>query len=274
MRLTKQAHTVNLPAAIKRTGGVIMKRVFFAAVCLVVLAMPAAADEAKKPLKTQKDKVSYLIGVDMGRRLKMELEKQSVDFDAAIIANAIRDVLSGGTMLLTDDELQTVRAELQEELQAKNRERTKELAEKNKKEGEAFLAANAKNEGVKTTASGLQYRVLTQGKGKMPKKTDTVTVKYRGTFVDGTEFDSSEKRGKPATFSLDQVIAGWTEALMLMNEGSTWRIVVPSNLAYGPLGMPGSPIGPHAVLVFEIELLTVQDAVLLNMQPGPAVKGK
>jgi FKBP-type peptidyl-prolyl cis-trans isomerase len=251
-----------------------MKRVLLTVLCLVVLATPVMADEIKTPLKTQKDKVSYLIGVDMGRRLKMELEKQSVDFDAAIIANAIKDILSGGKLLLTDDELQTVRTALQEELQAKNREKTKELAEKNKREGEAFLAANAKNEGFQTTASGLQYKVLVKGTGKMPKKTDTVTVKYRGTFIDGTEFDSSEKRGKPATFSLDQVIAGWTEALMLMNEGSKWQIVVPSKLAYGPLGMPGSSIGPHAVLIFEIELLTVQDTVLLNMQPGPEVKGK
>jgi FKBP-type peptidyl-prolyl cis-trans isomerase len=241
---------------------------------MVLLATPVMADENKTPLKTQKDKVSYLIGVDMGRRLKMELEKQSIDFDAAIIANTIKDMLSGGKMLLTDDELQTVRATLQEELQAKNREKTKELAEKNKKEGEAFLAANAKKEGFKTTASGLQYKILIQGKGKMPKKTDTVTVNYRGTFVDGTEFDSSVKRGKPATFALNQVISGWTEALTLMNEGSKWQIVVPSNLGYGPVGMPGSPIGPHAVLFFEIELLTVQDAVLLNMQPGPEMKGK
>ena len=251
-----------------------MKRVLFPVICMVVLTTSVMADENKTLLKTQKDKISYLIGVDMGRRLKMELEKQSVDFDAAIIANAIKDMLSGGKMLLTDDELQTVRATLQEELQAKNREKTKELAEKNKREGEAFLAANAKKEGFKTTASGLQYKVLVKGTGKMPKKTDTVTVKYRGTFVDGTEFDSSETRGKPATFSIDQVIAGWTEALMLMNEGSKWQIVMPSNLAYGPLGMPGSPIGPHAVLVFEIELLSVQDAVLLKMQPGTEVKDK
>jgi FKBP-type peptidyl-prolyl cis-trans isomerase len=252
----------------------IMRRVLLTAVCLVLLATPAMTEEGKGAFKTQKDRVSYLIGIDMGKRLKSEIDKQSIAVDPAIVANAIKDMLSGGKMLMTDEELQAVRTALQEEMQAKNRERTKELSDKNMKEGQAFLAANAKKEGVKTTASGLQYKVLTEGKGKMPKKTDTVTVNYRGTFIDGTEFDSSVKRGKPATFALNQVITGWTEALTLMNEGSKWQIVVPSNLGYGPVGMPGSPIGPNAVLVFEIELLTVQDTVLLNMQPGPEVKGK
>lgn len=251
-----------------------MRRVLLMLLCLVLLAVPAMAAERKSAFKTQKDKVSYLIGVDMGKRLKSEIDKQSIAVDPAIVANAIKDMLSGGKILMTDEELLAVRTVLQEELQAKNRERTKELSDRNIKEGQAFLAANEKKDGVKMTASGLQYKVLTQGKGKMPKKTDTVTVNYRGTFVDGTEFDSSVKRGKPATFSLDQVIAGWTEALSLMSEGSKWQIVVPSNLAYGPVGTPGGPIGPHAVLIFEIELLSVQDTVLLNMQPGPEVKGK
>ncbi|MEK6743298.1 MAG: FKBP-type peptidyl-prolyl cis-trans isomerase [Nitrospirota bacterium] len=232
-------------------------RAILTAVCLIALASPAMTDENKGGLKTRKDKVSYMIGVDMGRRMKAELEKQSIDHDPAIIAKAVRDALSGGKVLLTDDELATVRTALQEELQAKNRERTKALAEKNKKEGPVFLEANAKKEGVKTTATGLQYKVLIQGKGRIPQKTDTVTVNYRGTFIDGTEFDSSERRGKPATFSLDQVVPGWTEALTLMNEGSKWQIVVPPSLGYGPIGTPGGPIGPHAVLIFEIELLAI-----------------
>ena len=248
-----------------------MRKMFLAAVSLAVLASPAAAEDAR-PLKTQKDRVSYVIGVDMGRRLKQELEKQSIDFDAAIIANAIKEMLSGGKIRLTDDELQEVRAALKEDLQAKNQERTRVLSEKNKKEGDAFLAANAKKEGVKTTASGLQYRVLTRGTGKIPKKTDTVTVDYRGTLIDGTEFDSSMKRGRSATFSLDKVIPGWTEALTLMNEGSKWQIVVPSELGYGPAGTPGGPIGPNAVLIFEIDLISV-DAAAQSM-PGPEVKGK
>lgn len=251
-----------------------MKRVLLMAVCLIVLATPAMTEENKEGLKTQKDKVSYLIGVDMGRRMKAELEKQSINYDAAVVAKAIRDVLSGGKMLLTDDELQTVRTALQEELQAKNRERTKEITEKNKKEGPAFLAANAKKEGVKTTATGLQYKVLTQGKGRMPQKTDTVTVNYRGTFIDGTEFDSSTRRGKPATFSLDQVIAGWSEALMLMNEGSKWQIVVPPSIGYGPVGTPGGSIGPHAVLIFEIELLAIGGGPRADGQSIPGTTGK
>lgn len=251
-----------------------MRRVFLSVVCLIALAAPAMTEENKGGLKTRKDKVSYLIGVDMGRRMKAELEKQSIDHDPAIVAQAIRDVLSGGKILLTDDELQMVRTALQEELQAKNKERTKELAEKNKKEGPVFLAANAKKEGVKTTATGLQYKVLTQGKGRMPQKTDTVTVNYRSTFIDGTEFDSSTRRGKPATFSLDQVIAGWSESLTLMNEGSKWEVVVPPSIGYGPVGTQGGPIGPHAVLVFEIELLAVGQGPQASGQLIPGATGK
>jgi FKBP-type peptidyl-prolyl cis-trans isomerase len=251
-----------------------MKQVLLTALCLMAMVSPAVTAENRGELKTQKDKVSYLIGVDMGRRMKIELEKQSIDHDPAIVAKAIKDVLSGGKVLLTDDELQEVRTALQEELQAKNRERTKELIEKNKKEGPVFLAANARKEGVKTTATGLQYKVLTQGKGRMPQKNDTVTVDYRGTFIDGTEFDSSERRGKPATFSLDQVIPGWTEALTLMNEGSKWQIVVPPSLGYGAVGTPGGPIGPHAVLIFEIELLAVGQGPQAAGQLIPGAMGK
>lgn len=251
-----------------------MRRVILTAVCLVMLAAPAMAEESKGGLKTRKDKVSYLIGVDMGRRLKAELGQQSIDYDPAIVAKAINDMLSGGKMQLTDDELQKTRTSLQEELQAKNRERTRELAEKNRKDGQAFLAANAKKEGVKTTEHGLQFKVLTPGKGKIPQKTDTVTVNYRGTFVDGTEFDSSDKRGKPATFSLEQVITGWSEALALMNEGSKWQIVVPPSLAYGTVGTPTGPIGPNAVLIFEIELLAVVQSPQAEGQLIPGVMGK
>lgn len=251
-----------------------MRRVLLTAICLIMLATPAMTEESKGVLKTQRDKVSYLIGVDMGQRMKAELEKQAIDYDPAIVAKAIKDVLSGVKMLLTDDELLTIRTALQEELQAKNRERTKELAEKNKKEGQAFLTANAKNEGVKTTEHGLQFKILTRGKGRIPQKTDTVTVNYRGTFVDGTEFDSSTRRGKPATFSLDQVITGWSEALTLMNEGSKWQIVVPPSLGYGPVGTPGGPIGPNAVLIFEIELLAVGEGPQAAGQMVPGATGR
>ena len=251
-----------------------MKRVLLTAICLIAMASPAVTADNNGTLKTQKDKVSYLIGVDMGRRMKIELDKQSIDHDPAIVAKAIKDVLSGGKVLLTDDELQTIRTALQEELQARNKERTKALTEKNKKEGPVFLSENAKKEGVRTTSTGLQYKVLTQGKGKTPQKNDTVRVNYRGTFIDGTEFDSSERRGKPATFSLDQVIPGWTEALMLMNEGSKWQLFVPPSLAYGSVGTPDGPIGPHAVLIFEIELLAIGQGPQAAGQPMPGTMGK
>jgi len=246
-----------------------MRRAILSALCLVLLATPAMTEENKGVLKTRKEKVSYLIGIDMGRRLKSELGQQSIDYDAKIVARAIQETLSGGNMLMTEDELTAIRTALQEELQAKSRERTKQLAEKNKKEGQAFLAANAKKEGVKTTEQGLQFRILTQGKGRIPQMTDTVTVNYSGKLVDGTEFDSSTRRGKPATFSLDQVITGWSKALTLMNEGSKWEIVVPPSLAYGNLGTPGGPIGPDAVLIFEIELLAIgQGPQAAGQMPG------
>ena len=147
--------------------------------------------------------------------------------------------------------------ELQKELMEKQAERNKQLAEKNKTEGEAFLAQNSKKEGVKTLPSGLQYKVIKEGTGKTPKADDTVVTNYRGTSIDGTEFDSSYKRGQPATFPVKGVIAGWTEALQLMKEGSKWELFIPSNLAYGERGA-GNFIGPNAALVFEIELITVK----------------
>jgi len=140
---------------------------------------------------------------------------------------------------------------------AKQTEKMTAVAGKNKKEGETFLAENMKKEGVKTLASGLQYKVITEGTGKMPKATDTVTTNYRGTLVDGTEFDSSYKRGEPATFPVNGVIAGWTEALQLMKTGAKWQLFVPSNLAYGERGT--GPIGPNAVLLFEVELISIKE---------------
>lgn len=248
-----------------------MKGILMTVLCLL-LASPVVAQESAGALKTQKEKISYFIGTDMGRRMKAELEKQAIDFDPAIVAQAVKDALAGKKSVLTDAEIEDIRSALQKELAEKNQERTKALAEKNKKEGEAFLIENRKREGVKTTDSGLQFKVLTQGKGRVPARTDTVTVNYVGTFVDGTEFDSSVKRGKPATFALNQVVNGWTEALTMMPAGSKWKIVLPSKLAYGPMGTPGGPIGPNAVLIFEIELLSVQDAKLMTMEPSQPAK--
>jgi FKBP-type peptidyl-prolyl cis-trans isomerase len=206
-------------------------------------------------LKSQKDKVSYSIGVDIGSTLK----NQSLDVDPAILARGIRDSMSGQKQLMTDQEIRDTIAAFQKEMMAKQQEQTKQMGEKNKKQGEAFLAENKKKEGVKTLPSGLQYKVITAGKGKKPKATDTVTTHYRGTLIDGTEFDSSISRGKPASFPVNGVIPGWTEALQLMEEGAKWQLFIPSNLAYGDRGTPGGPIGPNATLIFDIELISVQE---------------
>ncbi|MCK9418960.1 MAG: FKBP-type peptidyl-prolyl cis-trans isomerase [Nitrospirae bacterium] len=146
----------------------------------------------------------------------------------------------------------------QENLVIKQHQRDQALTEKNKKEGEAFLEKNKTREGVKTLPSGLQYKVITEGKGKSPRERDTVTVHYRGTLIDGKEFDSSYKRGQPETFHMDGMITGWAEALQLMKEGSKWQLVIPSDLAYGEAGSDTGSIGPNAVLIFEIELISVK----------------
>ena len=229
-----------------------MKLMFGLMLSAALVANPVVAAE-KEELKTQKDKVSYVIGLDMGNSLK----KNMVDVDIEILEKGIKDALSGAKPLMTEQEMKQTIMALQKDLQAKQQEQVKALAEKNKKEGEAFLAENKKKQGVITMPSGLQYKILTDGKGKSPKATDAVTVNYKGTLIDGTEFDSSYKRGQPATFTVNGVIPGWTEALQLMREGSKWKLFVPSNLAYGERGA-GGPIGPNAVLIFEVELLSVK----------------
>ena len=192
--------------------------------------------EEKLILKNQKEKVSYIIGMDIGGNLK----KQSIDIDPNILAKGIQDALGGAKSLLTDQEIQETMVAFQKEMMAKQAE----VAKKNKTEGESFLAENKKKEGVITLPSGLQYKIVKEGTGETPKLEDTVTVNYRGTLIDGTEFDSSYRRGQPATFSVKGVIAGWTEALQLMKVGSKWQLFVPSNLAYGERGA-GRDIGPN-----------------------------
>jgi FKBP-type peptidyl-prolyl cis-trans isomerase FklB len=221
----------------------------------IALLTGQAFAEEKPALKSEKEKVSYIIGVNIGRNLKA----QSVDVDPDLVDRGLKDALSGGKILLTDEEMKTTMTALQQELMKKHEEELKKLAEKNKTEGEAFLAANKKKEGVVTLPSGLQYKVITEGKGKSPKATDTVTVNYTGKLINGTEFDSSYKRGQPATFALNGVIAGWTEALQLMKEGSKWELYIPANLAYGEKGA-GNVIGPDSTLIFEVELLSVKEA--------------
>ena len=219
--------------------------------CLVLAAGPVLAGETLE-LKTKKDKVSYAIGLDMGNNLK----KSDLEIDPDILARAIKDVMSGGKTVMTDQEAKETLMALQKEIQAKQQERNKAIGEKNKKDGDEYLAKNKKKAGVKTLPSGLQYKVITEGKGKSPKATDTVTVNYAGTLIDGTEFDSSYKRGQPVSFPVGGVIKGWTEALQLMKEGSKWQLVIPSDLAYGEQGRPGIP--PNSVLIFEVELISIK----------------
>jgi FKBP-type peptidyl-prolyl cis-trans isomerase len=212
---------------------------------------PATKAGAQTNLKTPRDKRSYTVGANIGRGIKA----QGADLDPAKIAAGIADAMKGGDLQLTDEEMQKVMEEFQAELQGAMADRAKGMAEKNKKTGEAFLAANKKKPGVVTTKSGLQYQVLKQGKGDRPKGDDTVVAHYAGTLLDGTEFDSSIKRGEPSSFPLNGVIRGWTEALQLMPVGSKWKLFIPSDLAYGPEGRPG--IEPNATLVFEVELISI-----------------
>ena len=231
--------------------GTIMK-LLLAVLSLLLVGFASAESQE---LKTDKDKLSYSMGVATG----MQMKRQSVDVDVDMFARGLRDAVSEGKLQMTEQEIQDSLMKFQQEMAAKQAEKTKQLADVNKKEGETFLAENKKKEGVKTLPSGLQYKVITEGKGKSPKETDTVTTHYRGTLIDGTEFDSSVKRGQPATFAVKGVIKGWTEALQLMKEGSKWQLFLPPDLAYGERGA-GQQIGPNATLIFEVELISIQAA--------------
>jgi FKBP-type peptidyl-prolyl cis-trans isomerase FklB len=226
-----------------------MRIKLIAALGILFLVSQAYAEE-KLVLKNQKDKVSYIIGMDIGNNLK----KQSIDVDPSILAKGVKDALTGGKPLLTEQEINETMAAFQKEMMAKQ----EQVGKKNKAEGDAFLAENKKKEGVKTLPSGLQYKVIKAGTGKKPKPTDTVTTHYRGTLINGTEFDSSYKRGQTVSFPVSGVIPGWTEALQLMEEGAKWQLFIPSNLAYGERGT-GGLIGPNATLIFEIELISIQE---------------
>ena len=223
-----------------------------AVVGVALLAGAAWAEEAEV-LKTQKDKVSYGIGMNIGNSLK----RDAVDVDADLVVKGLKDSLSGGKTLMSEEEYRATMTDLQKEMMEKQAAAAKAAAEKNKVEGDAFLAANAKKEGVVTLPSGLQYKVIQSGKGKTPAAGDTVETHYRGTLIDGTEFDSSYKRGQTATFPVSGVIPGWTEALQKMKEGDKWQLFVPPNLAYGERGA-GRDIGPNATLIFEVELIKVK----------------
>jgi FKBP-type peptidyl-prolyl cis-trans isomerase FklB len=235
-----------------------MKSAFALFTGIVLLAGQAfGADD--RPLASQKDKISYTLGVASGNNLK----RQSIDVDPEIMARGLKDSLSGGKILLTDQEMQEVMAAFRQEMEARQLTALKEqgakqleaMAAKTRREGEAFLAENGKREGVITLPSGLQYRVLREGKGRSPKPADSVVVHYRGTLLNGTEFDSSYRRSEPATIKVDSVIDGWREALPLMQEGARWQLFIPPGLAYGENG--AKSIEPNSTLIFEVELISV-----------------
>ena len=217
-------------------------------------ASPSPAPTADSPLKTERDKVSYAIGMNIGASFK----RQGIDVDPNLFMQGLKEASSGGKTLLTEDEERTILTRYQTELRAKMEEKAKQAAETNKKEGEAFLAANKSKEGVVTLPSGLQYKILKKGAGPKPAATDTVECNYRGTLINGTEFDSSYKRGQPTKFPVSGVIKGWTEALQLMPVGSKWQLFIPSELAYGERGTPGGGIGPNSTLIFEVELMNIE----------------
>jgi len=204
-------------------------------------------------LKSQKDSISYSIGLNIGNNLK----SQMIDIEPNIVAQGIKDIVDSNKTLLTEDQAQAVITAFQQQMMAKHEQVAKEQAEKNIKIGEAFLAENKKKEGVVTLPNGLQYKVIKMGTGKKPKATDTITVNYRGTLINGTEFDNSFKRGQPWTAPLNSFIPGWIEAVQLMPVGSNWEIYVPPQLAYGERGA-GQIIQPNSTLFFEIELLAIK----------------
>ncbi len=230
-----------------------MKQIIGAVLAVLLLAVGCTAEDKKIELTSTKDKISYSIGMSIGR----DFSRQGLDVDPDILAKGIKDTLAGDQLLMTEAEAQDVLMKFQQEMMAKREAEVKAMAEKNAKEGADFLAENAKKEGVVTLPSGLQYKIITEGKGNSPGEKDTVTVNYRGTLIDGKEFDSSYKRGEPATFPVKGVIAGWTEALQLMKEGAKWQLYVPAALAYGERGA-GPMIGPNSTLLFEVELISIK----------------
>jgi FKBP-type peptidyl-prolyl cis-trans isomerase FklB len=219
-------------------------------------AKPRTATGTRTPLtlKTDKDKVSYAIGVNIGKSMR----KDTVDIDPAIFSRGMKDALAGAKLLLTDDEMKAALTKLQTDLRAKQEVAMQKTGELNKKAGEDFLAQNKTKPGVVALPDGLQYKILKEGTGPKPTANDSVVCNYRGTLLDGTEFDSSYKRGQPATFPVSGVIKGWTEAVQLMPVGSKWQLFLPADLAYGNRGA-GQDIGPNATLIFEVELLSIQN---------------
>lgn len=203
-------------------------------------------------LKTENDKINYSVGYQLGG----DFRRQEVEIKPDMLLQGIEDAISGGKPLLDEQERRATLTALAQRVKAAQQEKLQQQAADNLKTGEAFLAENSGKEGVTTLPSGLQYKVITAGTGKSPQKSDKVTVNYRGRLIDGTEFDSSYSRNKPATFGVGQVIPGWTEALQLMKEGDRWQLFIPPGLAYGERAV-GGKIPANSTLIFEVELLSV-----------------
>lgn len=229
------------------------------------------AAPAPLTLTTDKQKASYAIGADIGGGIAKSLERNDIQVDSAILIRAFKDAFSGAKLQMADDEIKAVLTKVQKDSRAAQEAKAKTAGDDNKKQGNAFLAANKSKEGVVTLPDGLQYKVIKQGDGPKPTPTDSVECNYRGTLIDGKEFDSSYKRGQPATFGVGQVIKGWTEILQLMPVGSKYQVFVPSDLAYGPRAA-GADIGPNATLIFEIELLSIKSKAA--EAPAPAEPAK
>jgi FKBP-type peptidyl-prolyl cis-trans isomerase FklB len=227
---------------------------FWAAALVVGITGCQNTSEKQVKLETQTDKVSYSIGLNIGQNMK----RDSIKINPEVLVRGIMDAsLDSASHLMTEAQIQECMTAFQKEMQQKQQENARMAGEKNRAEGDAYLAANSKKPGVVTLPSGLQYRIITQGTGKKPSATSTVSTHYIGRLINGTEFDSSVKRGQPATFPCNGVIKGWTEALQMMPVGSKWELVIPPSLGYGEQGA-GGVIPPNAVLVFEVELLSIQ----------------
>jgi FKBP-type peptidyl-prolyl cis-trans isomerase len=224
--------------------------------CNQQAAEPVAEEAPAASLDTAEKRISYGMGVGLGQRLKEE----TFTIDVDTFARGVKDAVNGSEPLMTQEEIMAEMQAFQQQQMAAQQEAANKIGNENEAAGVAYLAQNATKEGVTTTESGLQYEVITAGEGAKPAATDTVEVHYAGTLLDGTEFDSSYKRGASVSFPLNGVIPGWTEGLQLMPVGSKYRFVIPSSLAYGPGGTGGGPIGPNATLIFEVELVAIKDA--------------
>ena len=224
------------------------------ALATVALLATGAAVKERPALETSEAKLSYALGMDLGKQLR----KKKVEIDAAVFARGLTDALAGEALLLTEAESRALVSALQEEMQRREFASVVETAEKNKRDADAFLAANRQKEGIVVLDSGLQYRVLVAGAGRKPTIDDTVLCHYRGTFIDGTEFDSSNARGEAATLPVKSVMKGWSEALQRMPVGSKWQLFIPPDLAYGSRGAGGGRIAPNTTLVFDVELMGIK----------------